>query len=82
MLEWQPSDPFRTDLLNKDVVCIELRCPYPECRMPFIVYEKGWRKETNQLTRPCPYCFRAAYVDTEAARAFAERFERERQERR
>jgi hypothetical protein len=26
------------------------------------------------LTRPCPYCFRASYVPTAAARRFIERF--------
>ncbi len=59
---WRPSEPFITDLAGKERECVELRCPYPECRGSFIVHAKFWSRDTGQLTRPCPYCFRSSYV--------------------
>jgi hypothetical protein len=68
---WRPSEPFMAELLGKERQCIELRCPYPECRLAFIVHEKSFLKETNQLTRSCPYCFRVSYLPDADERARA-----------
>lgn len=68
---WRPSEPFKAELQGKDKTCVELRCPYQECRGSFIVQLPRWAHETGQLTRPCPYCFRSSYLPDADVRAHA-----------
>jgi hypothetical protein len=68
---WRPSEPFVTDLAGRERECVELKCPYSGCRASFIVHAKHWSRDTGQLTRPCPYCFRTSYLPNASELAHA-----------
>jgi hypothetical protein len=68
---WRPSEPFKTELRRQEKTCVELRCPYEECRGSFIVQWARWNHETGQLTRACPYCHRTSYLPDADKRAHA-----------
>lgn len=71
---WVANEEFKTELMGRERLCLELRCPYEGCRKPFIVDKKTWynSKVSSVLTRPCPYCFRTAWLDDYQARVVAE----------
>jgi hypothetical protein len=76
MGSWSYDERFKTELGGRERLCVELTCPHEECGRSFIVALNDHKQcqDGGVLTRPCPYCFRASYVPTAAARRFIERF--------
>lgn len=60
--EFEPLDTFKGDIRGKERLCLEIKCP--RCEACFIIEDALWSKLplAYNLTRPCPYCWRASYL--------------------
>lgn len=60
--EYEVVEEFKSDIRGKERLCIEVKCL--RCDGHFILEAKNWLNLplAYNLTRPCPYCFKASYL--------------------